>query len=99
MKKLHVIKNDMATGGVILRYSFLRGLKGCHQYRLLWTLEILTARLEIGNCFDHYAIAAYQQFSATERIVGHLPQELSRNLYFIIFHGAHIVCKVINTHH
>ena len=25
--------------------------------------------------------------------------KLSRYLYFIIFHGAHIVCKVINTHH
>ena len=92
----------MATGGVILQYRFLCGLRGYHQYRLLWTPvldEILAARPEIGNCFDRYAIAAYQQFGATERIVGHLPQELSRYLYFIIFHGAHIVCKVINTHH
>lgn len=88
--------------GVILRYSFLCGLRGYHQYRLLWTPvldEILTARPEIGNYFDRYAIAAYRQFGATERIVGHLPRELSRYLYFIIFHGAHIVCKVINTHH
>ena len=88
--------------GVILRYNFLCGLRGYHQYRLLWTPvldEILTARSEIGNYFDRYAIAAYRQFGATERIVGHLPRELSKYLYFIIFHGARIVCKVINTHH
>ena len=39
------------------------------------------------------------QLGATERIIGHLPRELSRYLYFIIFHGARIVCKVVNTHH
>jgi len=96
-----VIKNNMAIGGVILQYNFLCGLIGYHQNRPLWTPvldKILAARLEIGNCFDRYAIAAYQQFGATKRIVGHLPQELSWYLYFIIFHGAHIVCKVINTH-
>ena len=50
--------------GVILRYSFLCGLRGYHQYRLLWTPvldEILTARSEIENYFDRYAIAAYRQ--------------------------------------
>ena len=88
--------------GVILQYSFLCGLRAYHQYRLLWTPvldEILTARPEIGNYFNRYAIAAYRQFGATETIVSHLPRELSRYLYFITFHGAHIVCKVINTHH
>ena len=92
----------MATDGVIVQYSFLCGLRGYHEYRHLWTPvlhETLTARPEIGNCFDRYAIAAYQQFGATKRIVGHLPRELSRYLYFIIFHGAHIKCKVINTNH
>ena len=62
-----MIKNNMAAGddkgdgdGVIVRYSFLCGLRGYHQYRLLWTPvldEILTARSKIGNYFDCYAIA------------------------------------------
>ena len=92
----------MATCGVILQFSFLCGLRGYHEYRLLWTPvidEILAARPEIGNSFDRYAIAAYKQCGATEQIVGHLPREISRFMYFIIFHGAQIVCKVINTHH
>ena len=92
----------MATGGVILQFSFLCGLRGYHEYRLLWTPvidEILAARPEIGNSFDCYAIAAYKQCGATEQIVGHLPREISRFMYFIIFHGAQIACKVINTHH
>ena len=64
-----MIKNNMVTSGISLQYSFLSGLRGYHQYRLLWTPvldEILAARPEIGNCFDRYAIVVYQQFSATE---------------------------------
>ena len=92
----------MATGGMILRFSFLCGLRGYHEYRILWTPvldEILAVRPEIGNSFDHYAIAAYKRCGATEQMVGHLPREISRFMYFITFHGAQIVCKVINTHH
>ena len=92
----------MASGTVILQFSFLCGLRGYHEYRLLWTPvldEILAARPEIGNSFYCYAIAAYKRFGPTEQIVGHLPREISRFMYFIIFHGAQIVCKVINTHH
>jgi len=80
----------MATGGVVLQFNFLFGLRGYHQYKLLWTPvldEILATTPEIGSCFDRYAIAAYQQFGATEQIVSHLPREYLGTctlLYFMV---------------
>ena len=58
---------------MIVQFSFLCGLRGYHEYRLLWTPvldKILAAQPEIGNSFDRYAIAVYKQCSATEQIVG-----------------------------
>ena len=43
-----------------LRFSFFVGLRGYHEYRLIWTPalnEVLKAKQEPSNCHDMYAIA------------------------------------------
>ena len=70
----------MAGSPMILQFSFLCGLRGYHEYRLLWipTLhEILPALPEDGNSFDRFAVAGYKRFGTIERVVGHLPREIS----------------------
>ena len=69
---------------------------------MLWTVtlhERISARPEPGNHFDRFAVAGYRQFGTTERVVGHLPREISRFMYFIIAHGARVTCKVTDVHH
>ena len=92
----------VASSPMFLQFSFLCGLRGYHEYKLFWapTLhEILPARPEVGNRFDRFAVAGYRRFGAIERVVGHLPREISCFMYFIIVHGATVTCKVTDVHH
>ena len=58
---------------------------------------------EEENLFDQYAIAAVKRDhnpgAQAEKIVGHLPKELSRLVRFIILHGARVSLKVIEETH
>ena len=92
----------MATGMAYLQFSFLCGLRGYHQYRIIWNPvlnETFPARYEMGNHHDRYTIAGYKKFGVVERIVGHLPREISRYIHFIILHGATVSVKVVDVNH
>ena len=58
----------------------------------------LVVKHEEENPYDRYAIAAVKQDHGNleERIVGHLPKEISRLVWFIMLHGAHVSLKVID---
>ena len=93
----------MADGGS-LRFSFLCGLRGYHEYRSVWTPSIgeeLAAKTESHNIHDRYAIAALKLLPGTIRlsVVGHLPREISRFTYYIIIYGARVSCQVTDIHH
>ena len=71
----------MADGGS-LRYSFLCGLGGYHEYRSVWTPtigEVLVAQHESHMAYDRYAIAILKLLPGTIRpsVAGHLPREIS----------------------
>ena len=96
----------MATASTTdLSLSFPYGLRGCHEYRTIWTPalhEILSTIHERGNPYDRYATAAKKSLPGTlavESTVGHLPREISRLTCFIMLHGAILVIKVLDTHH
>ena len=92
----------MATSSVYVQFSFLCELRGYHQYRIIWNpilSETFPARREIGNAHDRYAIAGYKKFGLFEKIIGHLPREISRYIHFIILHGATISIKVVDVSH
>ena len=92
----------MATSTVHVQFSFLCGLRGYHQYCIIWNpilSETFPASREIGNAHDRYAIAGYKMFGLVKKIVGHLPREISRYIHFIILYGATISIKVVDVSH
>ncbi len=100
----------MATGGTgslrfrFLRFRFLCGIRGYHQYRSMWVPtvnEMLRVEPEISNPHDMYAIATKKRFPgfSSDSVVGHLPREVSRITHFIILHGGRVSCRVTDAHH
>ncbi len=84
-----------------VRFSFLCGLRGYHEYRSVWTPvlhEVLPARHEHGNLYDQYAIACMKILPGglTESVVGHLPKEVARFTRFILLHGARVAARVVD---
>ena len=70
----------MAITTVNLQFNFLCGLRDYHIYRCIWNPvlnEMFPVRHEAGNPHDRFAIAGYKQFGSVERIVGHLPREIT----------------------
>ena len=85
-------------------YTFRCGLSGYHVYRTVWTPtlhESLYTIHESDNMVDRNAIAARKRLPglAVESTVGHLPKEISRSTRYILFYGAIVTAKVIDTHH
>ena len=83
-----------------LRFSFLCGLRGYHEYRLIWTPtlhEVLKAKQEPSNCHDMYAIACKKKLPSrlTVSTVGHLPKEVSRLTFYITLHGTRAILREI----
>ena len=81
----------MAEAGENAEFSFVAAVRGYHIYRRVWLPHLgqrLEARREIGNAEDRFAIAVYSigehsDYTARaddNRIVGHLPRELSKVL-------------------
>ena len=90
----------MAAPGC-LKFCFLCGLRGYHEYRLIWNPavnEVLVVHPERNNVHDRYAIAAKKTLPGIVRptIVGHLPREVSRLTFFLILHGARVSCQVVD---
>ena len=58
----------------------------------------ITFKRERNNNFDQYAVAGFAKLPGTlaPSIVGHIPLELSRYIWFSIKEGAKITEKVIN---
>ncbi len=83
-----------------LEGNFLCGLRGYHEYRLVWSPtihEVLRAKQEPNNRHDRYAIACVTTTDRTETVVGHLQKEVSRFAFYIINYGARISAKVVST--
>ena len=87
-----------------IRFMFLCGLRGYHEYRSIWTPtlhEVLKAKQESGNTYDRFAIACTKKLPSrvTESVVGHLPKEMSRYTYYIILLSAKVTAMVMDIHH
>lgn len=78
------------------------GLHRYYVYRNSWISqreETLSVKHKEDNLFDRYAIAAVKrdQGNPREKVVGHLPKEISR---LLMLHGAQVSLKVIEeTYH
>ncbi len=69
-------------------------VRGHHVYKATWTPVIgeeLTVTPEESNNHDHHAIAVMKD----DEIVGHVPRELSRILYFFLRRsGSRVSCEI-----
>ena len=64
-------------------------------YKATWNPElgqILDTAQEEGSDHDQYAVSVINP--ANERIVGHMPQEVSRVSWFFLQHQGAITCKI-----
>ena len=88
-----------------IQLSFPCGLRGYHQYRIIWTPtinEVLGVLQEPGNRYDRCAIACSTEQPSNphaDTIVGHLPKELSQFTFYIMNYGARITAKALSTQH
>ena len=50
---------------------------------------------------DQYAIAAVKRGGggSQDKVVGHLPREISRFTWFIVSHGVSVMMKVVDVRH
>ena len=88
----------MATG----TFDFTTGLRGFHVYRDIWKPslnQVVTFKQEINNRYDHFAFAGMTELLGTlaPSIVGHMPRELGRFIWYAIEKGARITATVIST--
>ena len=80
--------------------SVQAAVRGFHVYKNVWEpkeSETLVCSHEKENVHDPFAIKTYQRDS--ERIVGHLPMELSRITKFLLDRGARMEAKLRETHY
>ena len=80
-------------------FTFSSSVRGFHHYQRVW-LPLIGQRLsderELHNPEDRFAVAAMKHSSTGDTsVVGHLPREISRVLWYFLLHGGEIDCEVI----
>ena len=86
------------------KITFDMGLRGFHVYRDEWKPYLhqpLKFRVERNNAYDDFAVAGFTKLPGVllPSIVGHVPRELSRYVWFALEHGASIHGKVKSEMH
>ena len=88
----------MATG----TFDFITGLRGFHVYRDIWKPSLnqfINFKQERNNRYDRFAVAGMTKLPGTlaASIVGHMPRELSRFIWYAIERGARITATLVST--
>ena len=74
-------------------YCWESVIHGHHVYKTIWTpeiAEILHCEQETGNTEDSYAVSIVKG----DTIVGHVPHEKSRIVWYFIEHNGIVNCEV-----
>jgi hypothetical protein len=77
-------------------FSFDAAVRGYHVYRRVWLPHLgqhLKADRERGNAEDRFAIAVREN-GDDKPVIGHLPRELSKVLWYFLIHGGVVECEV-----
>lgn len=87
----------MATG----TFDFTTGLRGFHVYGDIWkpSLNQVITFKRGKNRYDRFAVAGMTKLPGTlaPSVVGHMPRQLSRFIWYAIEKGARITATVIST--
>ena len=94
-KKSHIFLKRLAMPNIT--WFFDSAVRGYHFYRKYWT-PYLSQRLncyhEPNNAFDQFAIKMVMMEKNREKIVGHLPREISRPTKYFLVRGAVIHAEI-----
>ena len=85
----------------MLEFNFTAAIRGFHVYSRVWLPHLgqhLSVEREHGNVEDRFAITV-REHSGTgtnedRPLVGHLPRELSKVLWYFLFHRGVVECEV-----
>ena len=82
--------------------TFFTGLRGFHIYRSCWkpfVCQKIEFRNEKNNKHNKYAVAGYTKLPGklVLCVVGHMPREISRCIWFATQGGANITARVVST--
>ena len=99
-----VIKWNMATAIIDQKITFEMGLRGYHEYGDYWRPYVhqpITFRKEQDNVHDNFAVAGYAKLPGRliPSIVGHVPLELSRHIWYALEYGAIMNAEVKSERH
>ena len=80
--------------------TFQTRLRGYHEYQIIWRpyiRQFVEFRQEQENIHDNFAVTGYATLPGIARtcVVGHMPRELSRHIWFALDLGARVIGKVI----
>ena len=80
-------------------FTLNTGLRGYPEYKREWNPYIdqfLDFRPEWDNGHDDFAVAGYARLPGRPRmsVVGHIPRELSRHIWFALDLGARVTGKI-----
>ena len=85
-------------------YDFCIGLRGYHVYQKIWKPfigQVITFEQEEKNSHDRFAISGSAKIPGKigRVVVGHIPRELSRYMWYALDSGVIIPGKVISDKH
>ena len=88
----------MATG----TFDFITRLRGFHLYRDIWKPSLnqfINFKQERNNRYERFAVAGMTKLPGTlaASIVGHMPRELSRFIWYAIERVARITATLVST--
>ena len=81
-------------------FEFTAAVRGFHEYRKVWRPkegQLLNCYFEKNNSFDPFAIKVCDQ--ETNKIVGHLPREISRITKFLLDRNAVVTTELTSSHY
>ena len=79
----------------VREYSWESVIRGHHVYKAIWMPkigEILKCKQERGNPEDLYAVSVLKD----DTIVGQVPREKSRVVWYFLEHDGTVTCQVID---
>ena len=84
-------------------YDFCSGLRGYHAYQRIWKPfigQVITFAREEKNPYDRFAISGSAKIPEKigRVVVGHIPRELNRYMWYALDSGVIISGKVISSH-
>ena len=79
--------------GTLSEFGLRSVVRGHHIYKEIWLPfvgERLSVSHEEGNGHDRHAV----KIARDGVIVGHVPREISREVWFFIAHGGSVICEI-----